>query len=162
MKEIIIKIKKLLQNKIVIFFLVSALNTLFGYSLLATLILIGLHYSVAGGVALVIGVLFNFKTIGGLVFKNKNNKVIFKFFGVYGINYILSIGLITLLERSGIDSSISSKLFQITNMKIFVNPRVDACIGAAILVVPIGFFSFALNHYFVFNKPKTSNLSNAE
>ena len=128
-------IKKLLHNKIIRFFLVSGLNTAFGYGLFALLIYAGLHYALAGFITTILGILFNFKTIGSLVFKNKNNILIFKFFGVYGINYVLGVIFLTIFKYYGINEYI----------------------GAAILIVPLGLFAYVLNHYFVFNKTKTSN-----
>jgi len=144
-------IKKILQKKIVRFFLVSGLNTAFGYGLFSSLILIGLHYTIAGLISTILGILFNFKTIGLVVFKNKKNDLIFKFFGVYGINYIISIALLTLFESSGMDTFLSLKLFTFTNLLFFKNPRINACIGGAILVIPMGLFAYVLNHFFVFN-----------
>ena len=129
-------IKKLLHNKIIRFFLVSGLNTAFGYGLFALLINAGLHYALAGFITTILGILFNFKTIGSLVFKNKNNILIFKFFGVYGINYVLGVFFLTIFKYYGINEYI----------------------GAAILIVPLGLFAYVLNHYFVFNKTKDSKM----
>ena len=144
---------KVLRNKIVRFFLVSGLNTAFGYGLFALLIFAGLHYTLAGLITTVCGVLFNFKTIGLLVFNSKRNAIIFRFFGVYAINYFISIGLLTILERSGIDASISLKFFQATSLVLFQNPRAHTCIGAAILVIPLGLFAYALHRFLVFGNP---------
>jgi putative flippase GtrA len=146
--------KNIFGNKIVRFFLVSGLNTAFGYGLFAFLVYFGLHYIIAGFVATILGILFNFKTIGLLVFGNKKNGLILKFIGVYGINYVISMSLLTLLERSGIDILLSSWLYRITDLLIFRVPRTNACIGAAILILPMGLFAYYLNHRFVFAKPK--------
>ena len=147
------QIRKVLRNKIIRFFFVGGINTVFGYSLFALLIFIGLHYTIAGLIATVLGILFNFKTIGLIVFNNNNNRILYKFIGVYGINYVISILLLTLLEQSGIDTFLSKEFFQITNLLIFKIPRINACIGGAILVIPMGLFAYALNHHFVFSKP---------
>jgi putative flippase GtrA len=149
-------INKTVCNKIVRFFLVSGLNTVFGYGLFALLVLIGLHYTIAGLVATVLGVLFNFKSIGLLVFKTNRNVVVFKFIGVYGINYVISILLLTVLEQSGIDAFLGKELFQITNLLIITAPRANACIGGAILIVPMGLLAYALNHRFVFGVVETA------
>lgn len=76
------------------FILVGALNTLFGYTIFALLLFAGLHYSVAVVFATIAGVLFNFKTTGVLVFRNHNNKLIFKFFAMYVFTSLVSIGLL--------------------------------------------------------------------
>ncbi|MBQ8045896.1 MAG: GtrA family protein, partial [Bacteroidales bacterium] len=74
---------KLLQRYItpefIRFVLVAILNTLFGYGVYSLLVFLGLHYSVATLGSTVLGVLFNFKTYGVLVFKNTSNKLIFRF-----------------------------------------------------------------------------------
>jgi putative flippase GtrA len=49
------------------FLLVGVLNTIFGYFLYGTLILIGLDYKLAVLLATILGVLFNFQTTGRLV-----------------------------------------------------------------------------------------------
>jgi hypothetical protein len=67
---------------------------------------------------------------------------------------VISILLLTVLEQSGIDTFISKELFQITNLLLFKIPRVNACIGGEILVIPMGLFAYTLNHRFVFAKSK--------
>lgn len=114
----------------------GGLNTAFGYGLFALLIYVGLHYALASFICTILGILFNFKTIGSLVFKNKNNMLIFKFLGVYGINYILSVLFLAIFKHFGINEYI----------------------GGAILIVPMGLFAYVLNHYFVFNKTKDSKM----
>ena len=79
------------------FVLVGLLNTAFGYSIFSLLIFLGLHYTVAILIATVLGVLFNFKTIGKLVFNNPHNHLFFKFIGVYTITYCINIILVKLL-----------------------------------------------------------------
>lgn len=76
------------------FILVGILNTIFGYCVFALLLYLGLHYSFAVVLSTILGILFNFKTTGCLVFKNKENKLIFKFFAVYAI--ICSINILLL------------------------------------------------------------------
>jgi putative flippase GtrA len=147
------QISKVLKNKIIRFFLVSGLNTAFGYGLFALLIFIGLHYTIAGLIGTILGILFNFKTTGLLVFESNKNRLILKFIGVYGINYVISMSLLTLLERSGVDAFLSLSLLQVAGVSLLKNPRINACIGAAILIIPMGLFAYALNHRFVFTKP---------
>lgn len=118
-----------LQKKIVRFFLVSGLNTFFGYGLFALLILFGLHYTLAVFFGTLIGILFNFKTIGGIVFKNHKNLLIFRFFGVYFIIYLLNTGGLALFKYFGI----------------------NVYVGGAILLIPIGLLAFYLNRKFVFS-----------
>jgi len=110
------------------FLLVGGLNTLFGYSLFAVLIYAGLHYTVAVFIGTIIGVVFNFKTTGKLVFKSHDNSLILKFFGVYGVIYLLNIIGLYLLEKISI----------------------DIYIAGMILILPMALVSFGLNKRFVF------------
>jgi putative flippase GtrA len=80
-----------LRNKIVRFVLVGILNTLFGYSVFAFCIFLHIHYSQALLLVTVIGALFNFKTTGGIVFKSSDNRLIFKFVGVYLVMYLFNL-----------------------------------------------------------------------
>ena len=80
------------------FILVGILNTAFGYLVFAALLYFGLHYTLAVVLSTIAGVLFNFKTTGTLVFKNNNNKLIFKFVAVYALTCIIGIIVLRLAE----------------------------------------------------------------
>ncbi len=73
------------------FILVGIINTIFGYGLWAILISVGIHYALAVILSTIIAVLFNFKTTGCIVFKNNNNKLLWKFFQMYIVTTFLSI-----------------------------------------------------------------------
>jgi putative flippase GtrA len=88
------RIRPLLRSRFVRFLLVGALNTAFGYTVFAISILIGIPYPVAALLSTVLGVLFNFKSYGTLVFASHDNRLIFRFFAVYGICY--AVGLVPL------------------------------------------------------------------
>ncbi|HEY5590798.1 MAG TPA: GtrA family protein [Paludibacter sp.] len=122
-------INRFQQNKLLRFFFVSGLNTFFGYGLFAILVFIGLVYPIALLVATIAGILFNFKTIGIIVFKNHDNLLIFRFFGVYGITYLFNLGGLALL-----------KYFEI-----------NIYMAGALLLIPVGLLAFLLNKLFVFN-----------
>ena len=113
------------------FLIVGIVNTIFGYSLFALLIFMGVHYSVAVLIGTVIGILFNFKTTGNIVFENKDNKLIFHFIAVYTIIYFINIGGLWFLQEVGMK-----------NMYI----------AGAIMIVPSAAISFYLNKVFVFKK----------
>jgi putative flippase GtrA len=76
------------------FLIIGAINTAFGYLVFSVLIYIGLDYVVASLIATVISTLFNFKTLGNLVFRQNDTNLIFRFFGVYVFLYLLSILII--------------------------------------------------------------------
>lgn len=121
------------DKKFIRFLFVGALNTLFGYLVYALFIFLGLHYSLAVFCSTILGILFNFKTIGVIVFNNNNNRLIFRFFAVYGINYILNVAGLTLLKFMGSDNMYINGLF---------------------LVLPLALLSFLLNKKYVFLKRK--------
>lgn len=117
-----------MNKQLIKFLAVGGLNTLFGYAVFAVLISFGLHYAIAVFIGTILGVLFNFKTTGKLVFDSHDNRLIWKFFGVYGIIYLLNIiGLYCLKKMS-----------------------VDIYVAGAILIIPMALVSFGLNKRFVF------------
>ena len=125
-------LNKFLKNKLFRFFIVSGINTIFGYGLFACLFFIGMAYPIALFVSTIAGILFNFKTIGVYVFRSSNNILIFKFFGVYGITYLCNLG----------------------GLAIFEYFAINIYLAGALLVVPIGLIAFVLNKRFVFSETK--------
>lgn len=85
------------------FIFVGILNTLFGYAAFALLLFFGLHYSLSVILSTIAGIAFNFKTTGTLVFKNNNNKLIFKFIAVYALTCIIGIIILRLAKISNIN-----------------------------------------------------------
>ena len=124
------RINNIYHNKLIRFLFVGGINTVFGYCLFALLLFIGLHYAIAGFIATVLGILFNFKTYGVLVFKNKNNKLIFKFILVYFITYCIGIFFIW--------------LFSLININHYI--------ALAIITIPNALLGFFLNKKLVFEK----------
>ena len=72
------------------FILVGIFNTIFGYGLYALFISLGMKYTSAVFFATILGVFFNFKTIGFYVFASKDHSLIIKFFIVYSLIYFLN------------------------------------------------------------------------
>lgn len=122
----------MLKQQIVRFIAVGVVNTLFGYSIYALLIYIGLNYMVAVLFATVAGVLFNFKTIGHFVFDSTDRSLLLKFIMVYGVVYGINIGLIRLFSQWSIDYYTAGLL----------------------AIVPCAAISFILNKRFVFREQK--------
>lgn len=113
------------------FVLVGILNTVFGVGLYCLFIYLGITYSIAVLLSTVLGVLFNFKTIGIFVFKNGNNQLIFRFIAVYLLLYFVNIGLIHLF-------------IEMTELNEYIS---------GILVTPIvAIASFVLQKQFVFKR----------
>lgn len=97
----------MLKKQILNFIGVGIINTLFGYCLYALFIFLGLHYSTAVFFATMLGVLFNFKTIGKFVFHKNDNRLIFKFVGVYTVVFCVNIIVIKVLLWYGMDEYIA-------------------------------------------------------
>jgi putative flippase GtrA len=117
-----------LSSKFIRFLFVGGLNAAFGYSVYAILIYLHVHYSLAVLMATFLGVLFNFKTTGRLVFKSKNNWLIFKFIGVYVIIYAVNTAA----------------------LKIFNFFKVDLYLAGAVMLLPMAVVAFILNKNIVF------------
>jgi len=123
-------ISKSLELQFIRFLLVGLLNTVFGYSVYAILIWAGFSYPLAILFGTILGALFNYKTIGALVFRSKNNKLLYRFLMVYAVIYLVNI--------------ISIKF-----LKILIP---NDYISQALLLPFIALLSYSLNRKFVFKK----------
>ena len=86
-----------IPEQIIRFGVIGCLNTVFAYAVFAFFLFVGLHYTLATLLSTIIGTFFSFKTFGALVFDNPDNRLVFKFFIVYGFCYFLNIGFQYLL-----------------------------------------------------------------
>ena len=118
------------------FVCVGILNTIFGYGVFSFCIFIGLHYTIATLISTYLGILFNFSTISTLVFKNTQKNLVFQFIGVYGVLYLVSNLLISI-------------------MHVFV-ANIYICGAISTLMMPP--FAFYLNKRFVFSPLKKPTL----
>jgi putative flippase GtrA len=118
----------LLDWRFVRLLLVGLLNTAFGYSVFALFILLNLHYSIAALLSTICGILFNFKTTGQLVFGSRDNSLLLRFFGVYGVTYV--VGVLCL--------------------RVATAYQWNVLIVAAVLLPPMAVVSYTLNRVFVF------------
>jgi|SRR3989338_4662140 len=121
--------KKILERRFIRFLLVGGVNTLFGYGVFVSLIYVGLHYSLAALLGTILGILFNFQTVGRLVFNGYRRHLFFKFIAVYGVTY----------------------LFNIAGLYFFNATGVSNYLAGAILILPVAFIAFFLNKTFVFS-----------
>ena len=112
------------------FVLVGIINVIFGYSAFAFFIFLNMHYAIASLIATCLGVVFNFQTLGKLVFKNSDNKLIFKFVFIYCVIYVLGVFFIKILHM------------------FFEN--LYLCGGISVIFMAM--LSYALNRNFVFAK----------
>jgi putative flippase GtrA len=120
----------MIKPRFIRFLFVGALNTLFSLTVYWILVFFGVHYSLAVFISNMLGILFNYKTTGRLVFESRSNKLIFKFIAVYLLVYMLSVASLKLLFYLG----------------------VDKYTGAVIISLPMAVISFYLMKMFVFNK----------
>lgn len=115
-------------KRLMLFFVVGGINTLFGYCLYALLLYFHLHYALASLLGTVGGVLFNFKTTGTIVFKNHDNRLLYKFIAVYCATYLINVGC----------------------LRIFALHGANMYVAGLILVIPIALLSYTLLKRFVF------------
>ncbi len=113
-------------------FLVSgAINTAFGYSVFAFFIFIGCGDFTAPFFAEIASIIFNFNTIGGMVFGDRSKKLFWRFCLVYGTIYI----------------------FQVVGLKLFAACGVEnRYLSGFILIFPGALLSYNLNKKLVFKK----------
>lgn len=119
-----------MRKLLITYLLVGILNTVFGYSLFAFFIFLKIHYAVAVLLSTVIGVLFNFKTIGRLVFKSHNNALIFRFVFVYVIVYLINV----------------------SGLRVFDSYGVDMYLAGFLMLFPATAVSFTMHRWFVFRE----------
>jgi putative flippase GtrA len=122
----------LLNKEFIRFILVGIINTIAGYIFYATFIFFGFDYKLAVLFGTILGVIFNFKTIGHFVFKNNNNSLILKFISVYVVTYFLSIFIIGIAKEYGYNDYIAG----------------------VFSIIPCALVSFLLNKFYVFKKGK--------
>ncbi len=110
------------------FLWVGGLNTLFGYAVFLTCLWLGMHYALSAGISTVLGVLFNFRSTGKLVFGKQDVRLLPLFVGVYVVVYLVNVsGLTTLL-----------------------NFGVPEWAGGLIMILPCAILSYVLNLRCVF------------
>lgn len=117
-----------LDVKLIRFLLVGVLNTVVGYGLFAGLVWAGLPYPLAIGLATVLGVLFNFQSVGRLVFGGAPLTQLGRFVGVYVVIYLLNVGSVALLLRTGLSVYVAN----------------------ALVILPMAMVAFVLQRRFVF------------
>lgn len=116
------------RNRFLYFLLVGGLNTLFGYSIFAFSLWLGAHFTLAVAISTFLGVLFNFKTTGRLVFGSRDNSRLFRFIAVYLVIYAVNTMGVWILGRLGI----------------------SAYLAGLLMLLPLAIFAFFLNSRFVF------------
>jgi putative flippase GtrA len=127
--------RRLLDVRFLRFLVVGAFNTLFGYGLFYALLRLTGAPMFALTLSTILGILFNFMTTGGLVFRNIERRRLAPFFGVYFFVYLYNAAGLAILQRMGVDPALAGLLL---------------LPGAVIL-------SYVLNRFFVFAAPVNQN-----
>lgn len=86
------------------FVMVGLLNTLFSYLIYVLFLFGGLNYQLANLLAVVVGIMFSFKTQGHLVFNNPNNRLLGRFVLSWALIYGCVITLIGQIMALGFDA----------------------------------------------------------
>ncbi|MDR0620216.1 MAG: GtrA family protein [Bacteroidales bacterium] len=145
-------IKRFFKSKLLRFFLVAGLNTAFGVAVYAFLVFIGFSYVWASLLGMIIGIIFNFQTYGGIVFKNRDIRLIFRFVGVYGIMYLFNISGIWIFKRY-IISEDTLWLHELNALlPLITMEKLKDLLGGLFICIPNGLLGFILNRNFVFNR----------
>ena len=118
------------QHQFLRFLLTGGLNTLFAYSMFALFTYLGCHYTLACLLTTVLGICFNYKTMGKLVFTDTTNALFSRFCLVYLFSYFINISLLKINS------------YYITN--IYLN-------SATILPI-MTIITYSLNKHFVFRE----------
>lgn len=135
-------IKKLQSIQFIRFLFVGGFNTVVVFGLYVVALKIGLYYTIAILVPHIIGSLIKFKTIGVLVFRSHDNKLIGRFILVYIAFYFISIGSIKLI------------LSLVNDWGTWQQYRFD--IAGGLTILPISILNYIVNKKFVFRHTSDS------
>jgi len=93
-----LRLSKALDSKFIKFILAGILNTIFGYSVYAVLLFIDLPYLIALLVATIVGVVFNYFSIGRIAFNDHGGgKIFLRFITAYALIYVINASLLQIL-----------------------------------------------------------------
>lgn len=126
-----IPIHSVFTRQFIVFLLVGALNTLFGFSVYSLFIFLGAHYALASLLSALICPFFNFMTTGRLVFGNRDVRLIGRFIVLSAVIYVCNVSIIRALT-------------------FFTDSLYLAGFGAAAIMAVV---TFICQKVFVFRKP---------
>ncbi|MEW5756395.1 MAG: GtrA family protein [Pseudomonadota bacterium] len=111
------------------FLLTGVVNTLFSYCVFSLLLFLGFGAFAALLIASVCGILFNFQTIGRLVFRRLDARMLLRFFAVYIVVFVVNWAALKALMDLG----------------------ASGYLAQAVLVPLVAVMSFLGHKFFVFN-----------
>ena len=103
-------VNSLKQYQLLRFLVVGTMNTGFSFGVYSFLIYLGFDFRLANLVALILGILFSFKTQGSLVFFNRDNRLLGKFVLGWSVIYFFNTGLIWNLVDHGLNFYLAGAL----------------------------------------------------
>ena len=112
------------------FIIVGVLNTIVGYGIYWAMLQLDFNFTIAALVSTLIGIIFNFFTMGRLVLNSENNVLFYKFVFVVIFLYLISIAGISFMHNFDISYEIAG----------------------AIILIPRAILSYILNKNVVFKK----------
>jgi len=96
-----VDLRALANHRLIRFLSTGALNTVFGYSVYAALIFIGLPYLISLFISTIAGIVFNYFSFGRLVFHGSRGWQVFvKFVTAYGGVYVVNAFLLRMLTEN--------------------------------------------------------------
>jgi putative flippase GtrA len=95
------------SNQIVRFAVVGAVNTGFSLAIYSGLLFVNISYQIANLVALIVGIVFSFKTQGHLVFYNTDSRRLWRFILGWAVIYLGSVTTIGQIIAFGYDPYIA-------------------------------------------------------
>ena len=123
-------LEKFISEELYKYLVVGGINTVFGYSIFALSLFLGLHYSIAVLLATILGILFNFQTYGRIVFKSHSWRLIGRFVLAYTSLYLINLALLMLFDS-------------------FI---VDLYLAGAIVMLFVSYLGFVLNKRYVWTR----------
>ena len=125
-------IKKISNHRVIKFLCVGLLNTVFGYSIYAALVYVGIHYSLALLIATILGVIFNYFSFGRILFQGRGGLIILgKFVTAYGAVYFFNVFFLGILTN---------------------NVEISPYVAQVICVFPTIFLNWLLMNYYVYKR----------
>lgn len=117
--------RALLQSRPVRFIAIGIVNTIFGYAVFMCLYLASRDHRVSIVGATIAGVIFNFFTTGRIVFKNSDNRLVYRFVAGYAVSLGTNVTLLEVLVRLGVGALVAQLIClpPVVMLTYFVNAR---------------------------------------
>lgn len=109
-KRPLMAIKLVQRLRFLRFLAVGLVNTAFGYAVFYLMLVAFGHSMPAVAVSTTVGALFNFFSIGAIVFGSSDRRLLWRFLAVYGVIFIVNAVGLRLLEAHGVRSALAQAL----------------------------------------------------